>query len=44
MSIGYCAQIAGVTEEEFIKLLGKNSISILKFDDQNEFIEEMNNA
>lgn len=29
VSIGYCAQIAGMTEEEFIKYLGKGKVSIL---------------
>lgn len=44
VSIGYCAQIAGMTEEEFIKYLGENHISIFRFDDEAEFMEEMNNA
>ena len=44
ISIGYCAQIAGMCEEDFIKYLGNNNISIFSFDDEAEFIEEMNNA
>ena len=44
VSIGYCAQIAGMTEEEFIKYLGKNHISIFKYDNKEEFLEELNNA
>ncbi len=44
VSIGYCAQIAGVTEEEFIKYLGKNHVSIFHFDSEEEFLEELNNA
>ena len=44
ISIGYCAQIAGMVEEDFIKYLSDNGISIFSFDDENEFIEEMNNA
>ena len=44
ISIGYCAQIAGMSEEDFIKYLGNNNISIFSFDDEAEFIEEMNNA
>ncbi|WP_418917545.1 UPF0175 family protein, partial [Agathobacter sp.] len=39
-----CAQIAGMSEEDFIKYLGNNNISIFSFDDEAEFIEEMNNA
>ena len=44
VSIGYCAQIAGMTEEDFIKYLGENGVSIFRFDDEAEFVEEMNNA
>ena len=44
VSIGYCAQIAGMAKEDFIKFLGMNNISIFKYDDENEFFEELNNA
>ena len=44
VSIGYCAQIAGITEEEFIKYLGHNQISIFKYDNKEEFLEELDNA
>lgn len=44
ISIGYSAQIAGMTEEEFINYLSNNGISIFNFDDEDEFLEEMNNA
>ena len=44
VSIGYCAAIAGMTEEDFIKFLGQNKISIFRFDDQKEFMEELSNA
>ena len=44
VSISYCAQIAGMTKEDFIKFLGTNNISIFKYDDENEFLEELNNA
>lgn len=44
VSIGYCAQIAGMAEEEFIRYLGKNSISIFHYDEEKEFVEELNNA
>ena len=43
VSIGYCAQIAEMTEEEFIRYLGKNHISIFKFDNEKEFLEELEN-
>ena len=44
VSIGYCAEIAGMTEEEFIKYLGEKNISIFQFDDEEEFLGEANNA
>ena len=44
VSIGYCSQIAGMNEEDFIKYLGSNNISIFNFDTQDEFAEEMKNA
>ena len=44
VSLGYCAQIAGMTEEEFIAYLGENRISIFHYDDRAEFMEELNNA
>lgn len=44
ISIGCCAQIAGTSEEDFIKYLSSNHISIFSFDDENEFLEEMNHA
>ena len=44
VSIGYCAQIAGVTEAEFIAYLGQNHISIFQFDNEAEFMEELSNA
>lgn len=44
VSIGYCAQIAGMTEEEFVKYLGKNHISIFQFSNEEEFLEELGNA
>lgn len=44
VSIGYCSQIAGMSEEEFIKYLGQNRVSIFQFDDQSDFLEEFANA
>ena len=44
VSIGYCSQIAGMTEKEFIKYLGRNHISVVRFDNEKEFLEELNNA
>ena len=44
VSLGYCAEIAEMTEEDFIRFLGQNGVSIFQFDDEAEFMEEMNNA
>lgn len=44
VSIGYCAQIAGMTEEDFIKYLGTSNVSIFQFDSKEEFLEELKNA
>lgn len=44
VSIGYCAEIAGMTEEDFLKFLGENKISVFQFDDEEEFLNEATNA
>lgn len=44
VSLGYCAEIAGMTKEEFIQQLGKNDVSILGFESNEEFMEELANA
>ena len=44
VSIGYCAEVAGMSEEEFIKYLGEQKISIFQFDDEQEFFDEVKNA
>jgi len=33
-----------MNEEEFIKFLGQNEVSIFDFEDEEEFLEELNNA
>lgn len=44
VSIGYCAQIAGMTEEEFILFLGENQIGIFRFDNDAELLRDAANA
>lgn len=44
VSIGYCSQIAGMTEEDFIIYLGANHITISHYDNKEEFMEELENA
>ena len=44
VSIGYCAQIAGMTESKFVSFLGQNNISIFRFDAQEELLKDVENA
>ena len=44
VSIGYCAKIAGMSEEEFIFFLGKNQIEIFRFDSEDELLRDIENA
>lgn len=44
VSIGYCAQIADMPEEDFIKFLGRNKISIFRYDSKEELRKELANA
>lgn len=44
VSIGYCAQIAGMTEPEFVYFLGQNNISIFRFDSEEELLKDIENA
>ena len=44
ISLGYCAEIAGMTKEDFIKFLSENQISIFHYANKNDFMEELANA
>ncbi len=44
ISLGYCAELAEMPKEDFVKFLGENKISIFGFSDESEFLEEINNA
>ena len=44
VSLGYCAKIAGMSKVQFIRYLGENKVSIFHYDDEDEFVEELNNA
>ena len=44
VSIGYCAQIAGVPEEDFMQFLGSNGVSVFSYDDKEDFARELANA
>ena len=44
VSIGYCAEIAGLTEEEFMLFLGQNKLDIFRFEDDEELMRDVENA
>ena len=44
LSIGQCSELAEMTEEDFIKYLGTNKISIFSFNDADELKEDIENA
>ena len=44
VSLGYCAEVAEMSKEEFVKCLGQNGVSIFEFDSEEEFMEEFANA
>ena len=44
VSLGYCAQIAGMHKSDFIRFLGENEVSIFSFESSEEFDEELANA
>jgi len=44
ISLGYCAELADMTKEDFILFLGQNKVSIFDFANEDDFLEEVNNA
>jgi predicted HTH domain antitoxin len=44
ISLGYCAELAEMSKEDFIMFLGVNKISIFGFDNESDFWEEVKNA
>lgn len=42
--MGYCAEIAGMAEEDFIYLLGENHISIFRYEDEDGLLRDIENA
>ncbi|MBQ9210859.1 MAG: UPF0175 family protein [Clostridia bacterium] len=44
VSIGYCAEIADMTEEEFMLFLGQNQIDVFHFEDDEELLRDVANA
>jgi len=44
LSIGQCAELADMTEEDFIYFLGENKVSIFEYLDESSLLEELANA
>ena len=44
VSLGYCASVAEMTKEDFIKLLSMNDVSIFLFESADELTDELQNA
>ena len=44
VSLGYCAEIAGMSKGDFIRFLGENKVSIFQFDSEEEFLEDVKNV
>ena len=44
VSLGYCAEIAGMRKGEFIRFLSENGVSIFRFDSEEELLEDIANA
>jgi hypothetical protein len=44
VSLGYCAELAEMTKEDFIVFLGVNKVSIFEFREEQEFLQEARNA
>jgi len=44
ISLGYCADIAGLPKEDFIQFLGESQISVFGYTSEKEFMEELANA
>ena len=44
LSIGQCAELSEMAEEDFIKYLSSNNVSIFPYRSYGELAEDMNNA
>ena len=41
VSVGYCAEVSGISEEDFIQELGKRQISIFRFASDDELMQDI---
>lgn len=44
VSLGWCAQIADMHVEDFMRLLGEHEVSVFCYDSEEEFLAEVANA
>ncbi len=44
LSLGQCSELAEMSKEDFIELLSSYKISIFKFEDDEELLEDLKNA
>lgn len=44
LSIGQSAELAEMTEEDFIRYLGSNKVSVFPYRSESELVEDMENA
>ena len=44
VSLGYCAEIAGMDEADFILFLGQHRMSIFEYEDEEELAMDIENA
>lgn len=44
LSIGQCSELAEMSEEDFIKYLGTNKITVFPYSNREEIREDLNNA
>lgn len=44
VSLGWCAQIAGMHIEDFMRFLGEHEVSVFRYDSEEEFLAEVANA
>lgn len=44
LSIGQCSELAEMSEEEFVKFLGANKLTVFPYDNCEEIREDLNNA
>ena len=44
LSIGKCAELASMSEEDFIYFIGENKVSVFDYLDESELLKDIENA